>query len=126
MGSERTSQCQSLTVPCEGADACSLKLHPEPQASSAMMRALPRVLRTELPVCSFVTRTSVPNGRVLWAAVSAWELLAIGGALAVEAGAIPRGRTTLERLGVCCGDAPQRAPKDNASDGQKAGRFGHA
>src|SRR3954470_709655 len=54
------------------------------------------------------------------------ELLAIGGALAVEAGAIPRGRTTLERLGVCCGDAPQRAPKDNASDGQKAGRFGHA
>src|SRR3954470_709657 len=29
---------------------------------------------TELLGCSFVTRTSVPNGRVLWAAVSAWVL----------------------------------------------------
>ena len=29
---------------------------------------------TDLPVCSFVTRTLVPNGRVLWAAVRSWVL----------------------------------------------------
>src|SRR5215212_4480919 len=29
---------------------------------------------TDLPVRSFVTRTWVPNGRVLWAAVKAWVL----------------------------------------------------
>src|SRR5215207_10362935 len=56
------------------------------------------------------------------------ERLAIGGALAVKAGAVPGGRTSLDRLGLLGSsrDGSQRASKNNRSDAQGVRSFGHA
>ena len=56
------------------------------------------------------------------------ERLTVCGALAVKAGAVSRGCSGLDRLGLLGGsrDCPQRASKNNCSDGQGVRRSDHA